>query len=363
MGMDIAKVFAMFQVIYIHYAFYTNGFSNTCLSRAVTSLTVSCVPLFIAVNGAILFNRPFNSERHWLRIRRYLLLLFAWRAIDIAVYRFLGAPRLSVSETFALLVSGNADGYLLGHFWFLYALIGLYLLFPLLKLAWDEKREALYPLCLGLMILFCLLDGARSLMLFVSPTLYVKLAPFFNSFSALNPLSAVGYLVLYFVGGAFISDRATSMRQGKADGEGGPRLGIIVVTLLVSSVLTCLIHEAQYRNGSGAFGVDYGYWLPTTFLLTLSLLALFFQIDFRGEKSRAVFWKAVAALGSGTFAVYMLHMPALVVFAKLESGYLCTLFSGNVLFLAQTTIALLLFALLLLMGLLLKKIPYIGSLF
>ena len=363
MGMDIAKVFAMFQVVYIHFAFYTNGFSNTCLSRAVTSLTVSCVPLFIAVNGAILFNRPFNSEKHWLRIRRYLFLLFVWRAIDIAVYRFLGAPRLSVSETFALWVSGDADGYLLGHFWFLYALIGLYLLFPLLKLAWDENREALYPLCLGLLSLFCLLDGARSLMLIVSPTLYVKLAPFFNSFSALNPLSAVGYLCLYFVGGAFISDRVASIKQGKTDGKGGPGLRIIVVAILVSSILTCLIHEAQYRNGSGAFGVDYGYWLPTTFLLTLSLFTLLLQIDFRGEKRRAVFGSAVAALGSGTFAVYMLHMPALVVFAKLESGYLCTQFSGNALFLAQTATALLLYALLLFIGLLLKKIPFIGSLF
>ena len=59
----------------------------------------------------------------------------------------------------------------------------------------------------------------------------------------------------------------------------------------------------------------------------------------------------------------MLHMPALVVFAKLESGYLCTQFSGNALFLAQTATALLLYALLLFIGLLLKKIPFIGSLF
>lgn len=169
--------------------------------------------------------------------------------------------------------------------------------------------------------------------------------------------------MLVFVGGAFISDRVASIKQGKTDGKGGPGLGIIVVATLVSSILTCLIHEAQYRNGSGAFGVDYGYWLPTTLLLTLSLFTLLLQIDFRGEKRRAVFGKAVAALGSGTFAVYMLHMPALVVFAKVESGYLCTQFSGNALFLAQTATALLLYALLLLIGLLLKKIPFIGSLF
>ena len=86
LGLDIAKLLAMFQVVYIHFAFYTKDVANTDLSRAVLSLTVACVPIFIAVNGALLFSRPFDSRKHMRRVASSIALLFVWRAIHIACY-------------------------------------------------------------------------------------------------------------------------------------------------------------------------------------------------------------------------------------------------------------------------------------
>lgn len=144
--------------------------------------TVTCMPLFIAVNGALLLNRSYNYKNHLARIIKYVILLFAWRLLHIALYNVEGAPRLPLTDFLALVISGNSDGYPLGHFWLLYALIGLHLLFPLIKLAWDKDRAALIPVCAAITFLFCGVDFLRIITLLVNPFMYEKLSTFWRFF-------------------------------------------------------------------------------------------------------------------------------------------------------------------------------------
>lgn len=358
-GFDVAKIFAMFQVVLIHFSFYTNSFANTALSRAITSFTVTCVPLFIAVNGALLLNRSYNYKNHLARIIKYVILLFAWRLIHIALYNAEGAPRLPLTDFLALAISGNSDGYPLGHFWFLYALIGLYLLFPLIKLAWDKDRAALIPVCAAIAFLFCGVDFLRIITLLVNPFMYEKLSTFFGAFSSFNPLSSVGYLILYFIGGAYISEPYMSPSGSSSDERKRTGTTLPIFALVLCWLVTAIVNEAQYANGSPAFGVDYGYWLPSTVIATFSLLLLFLKTNYQSGH----FSSTTKILGGSTFAVYMLHMPAIVMFAKIESGVLAQQFSGNLLFIVQLLSCALLYIALLLFGCLLKKIPLFAHFF
>lgn len=358
LGLDVAKLIAMFQVVFIHFSFYTNNFANTGLSRAVTSLTVTCVPLFIAVNGALLLNRPYSYKKHIARTVKYVLLLFFWRLVHITTYFILGAPRLSLPDLLALLVAGSIDGYPLGHFWFLYALIGLYLLFPLIKLAWDRDRDALVPICVSIAVLFCGVDLLRTVVLFVSPIFYERFTPFFGAFASLNPLSSVGYLVLYFIGGAYIAEPYMKINRAPLDWRNRMRVSRVICLLGLSWLITCMVHETQYTNGSPAFGVDYGYWLPTTVVATFSLLLALLKVGFRSGGIVAV----TSKLGGSTFAVYMLHMPALLLLARIESGYLASHFTGNLLFAAQLLLSAMLYIFLIVLGTLLKRIPLVSRL-
>lgn len=361
-GLDIAKVFAMFQVVYIHFAFYTNNVANTFASRSVLSLTVTCVPLFIAVNGAILFSRPFDMRKHVRRTIAAIVLLFLWRAIHLIVLRSLGAPELAPVQFASALIGGEAEGYVLGHFWFLYALVRLYVLFPLLKLAWDKYRRALYPLLAALFILYSCVDGIRTGLLMVSGDLYDGLAGIFNSFFAFTPLFSEGYLVLYFVGGALVFEFFKSLQnpEGTTATLSRKPVALALALAVVSSLLTVLVKQLQYVHSLGTFGVSYGYWLPSTVALTFAFLLLFLVA---GQAiARPCLVRLFTVLGSGTFAVYMMHIPALQLFAQLEPGLVAQA-TGNALFVTQTGWAFLIFVALLLAGLLLKRIPFVGRLF
>lgn len=61
-GYDVAKSIAMFFVVLLHFAFYTRYYSGGLAGTAVTTLCVICVPLFFAVNGALLLPRTFDVK-------------------------------------------------------------------------------------------------------------------------------------------------------------------------------------------------------------------------------------------------------------------------------------------------------------
>ncbi len=363
LGLDLAKLVAMFQVVYIHFAFYTDDVSNTDLSRSVLSLTVACVPIFIAVNGALLFSRPFDSRKHARRLTSSIVLLFAWRAIHVALYRLIGAPDLSLSQTLAALIGFNVDGYPTGHFWFLFSLIRLYILFPLLKFVWDKNRKLLFPVIACLLLLYSGVDGARMLVLLHSNDLYESLDDAFDAFSNFRPFFGEGYLLIYFLGGPCILELFKKLKsQGQRVRCRGGRFVcapmVSALLVLIGAALTVFMACEQYQAGLTVFGVTYGYWLPSTVVLTFSALYMFLWLgDFLKQG------RLLPLLGSGTFAVYMMHLPALVLFQENEHLFIANELGDGMLFLVQTFWAFAIFVALLLMGLLLKRIPVIGNLF
>lgn len=360
LGLDIAKLLAMFQVVYIHFAFYTKDVANTDLSRAVLSLTVACVPIFIAVNGALLFSRPFDSGKHMRRVASAVALLFVWRAIHIVAYRSMGAPGLSMSQTLTALVGANVDDYPTGHFWFLFSLIKLYILFPILKFVWDEHRRLLLPIIVCLLVLYSGIDGVRMLVLVFSNDLYVRLGDAFDAFASFRPFFGEGYLLIYFLGGPCVLELYRSLRSRETDSKSmASRLpAIALVLVLAMSVLTVYIARVQYESDLGVFGVSYGYWLPSTVVMTLAALYFLLWLGDRLKQGRLL-----PLLGSGTFAVYMMHMPALVLFSENEQLLIAGGLADDALFLVQTLWALGIFLALLAAGLLLRRVPVLGRLF
>lgn len=360
LGLDIAKLLAMFQVVYIHFAFYTKDVANTDFSRAVLSLTVACVPIFIAVNGALLFSRPFDARKHMRRTASAIALLFIWRAVHIVAYRLIGAPGLSLSQTLAALVGTNVEDYPTGHFWFLFSLIKLYVLFPILKFVWDGHRVLLLPVVACLLILYSGVDGVRMLVLVFSSDLYMRLGDAFDAFSNFRPFFGEGYLLIYFLGGPCVLELYKNVKILKADGRGWASYlpAISIALIFAASALTVCIAQEQYMADLGVFGLSYGYWLPSTVVLTFA--ALYFSL-WLGDLLKQ--GKLLPLLGSGTFAVYMMHMPVLVLFGENEYLFIANGLTDNALFLVQTFWATVIFVALLLIGLLLKRAPVVGRLF
>lgn len=141
---DWLRVAACFMVILVHSTepFYLGGEGSQILTEMdaywasfFDSVVRACVPLFIVASSYLQFPLHYSSgEFLRRRVVRVLVPFLLWSAVYALVW---GEP----AENFKnLLLNFN---YAAGHLWFVYMLIGVYLLMPLLS-PWAErvsKRE------------------------------------------------------------------------------------------------------------------------------------------------------------------------------------------------------------------------------
>ena len=80
-GYDVAKSIAMFFVVLLHFAFYTRYYSGGLAGTAVTTLCVICVPLFFAVNGALLLPRTFDVKKHYKKTCTVVAIVSIWNVL------------------------------------------------------------------------------------------------------------------------------------------------------------------------------------------------------------------------------------------------------------------------------------------
>ncbi len=115
----------------------------TCFLNVVSRFAV---PIFFMLSGMLLLaDRADGSLKtvYTKRIPRILLPLIAWNIfyalLDVAYYIYKGKFDFSVFYNFV-------NNVLFGHFhlWFLYVLVGIYAVIPILKLVIKDKKATLY---------------------------------------------------------------------------------------------------------------------------------------------------------------------------------------------------------------------------
>lgn len=136
---DWLRVTAIFLVVIIHSTepFYLGGEGSLILSQwdsiwvsLFDSFARSCVPLFIIASSYLQFPLYYSSKEFFMRRMKRILIPFAvWTIIYALVW---GEPIENFSN---LLLNFN---YAAGHLWFVYMLVGIYLLMPILS-PWAEK--------------------------------------------------------------------------------------------------------------------------------------------------------------------------------------------------------------------------------
>ena len=136
---DWMRVAACFMVILVHSTepFYLGGNGSQILTQTdafwasfFDSFVRACVPLFIVASSYLQFPLHYNAgEFVRRRAVRILIPFILWTLVYALVW---GEP---VSNLKSLLLNFN---YAAGHLWFVYMLIGVYMLMPLLS-PWAEK--------------------------------------------------------------------------------------------------------------------------------------------------------------------------------------------------------------------------------
>lgn len=148
---DRLRVTAIFMVLVVHATepFYLGG-EGSCVLTAADGFWVSffdsfaraCVPLFVIASSYLQFPLHYSTGEFFRRrFVRVIVPFVVWTAVYALIW---GEPVENFSN---LLYNFN---YAAGHLWFVYMLVGIYLLMPLLS-PWASKvsqKELLFYLCL-----------------------------------------------------------------------------------------------------------------------------------------------------------------------------------------------------------------------
>lgn len=202
---DWLKTLAMFLVLSFHNC-WLRGTIGASISMQLMPMAV---PLFFMVHGALLMPRDTAPKKQLLRFGKTLLQLFGWLTIYLVISLLTGlvdpqtvGRRFLLSYYFGKAESGGIS---VGHLWFIYALLVLYALFPVLNACKKEGDKLLrYVLIVCFVLSFvreemCTYADFFSRKLFGASLemewLLTKVGPYFNAvFWFLAGYCATGWL-------------------------------------------------------------------------------------------------------------------------------------------------------------------------
>ena len=300
-GFDLLRVIAIYMVMQIHtgefeYIAADGTVLHTAGSWAVgwtNSLLRVCVPLFVMITGFFLF--PIEDERKFFRKRftRVLIPFVVW----CAVYAFYYYAQGVISFHTALLNIAKIPinyGTEVGHLWFVYMLMAIYLIAPVLS-PWiiSASRKS--------MELFLVLWGMTLLLPFIhlffsqvwgecywnaTPTLY-----YFSGF--------IGYAVL-----AVYIKRFFMAPSWRLDW-----LAIGVIVAGYAFTLGGFLYRLRYEDKVKSLELTWNYTTLNVAIMTGGIFLLFRNL--RADRGNSLVWRLIDDLSRMSYGMYLAHIIVL----------------------------------------------------
>ena len=290
--LDVLRVLATCAVVLMHVLTGATDVTDASIVPEYRSLLLSvmdlvtwCVPIFLLISGYLFLN-PERTLTYPVMIKKYC------RRIALAILLFgvpYAASELVVAErTFRIRMIPEAlkmtlTGHTWSHMWYLYLILFLYLITPLLK-----KVLRVLPVW-----------GAAAVMAVIF--LGSSVAPFLNKVLDVNSIPVLpdgGVYFLYYLCGYFFAVREVCVDKGR-----NVWLTAAVAVLALGMILS--------RTLAG-FSIQMAYNYPFTVLLAVLLFAAGWNGRRDGAASTArekdrthrIPWQEAGAL---SFAVYLVH--------------------------------------------------------
>lgn len=279
--LDVLRVLATCAVVLMHVLTGATDVTDASIVPEYRSLLLSvmdlvtwCVPIFLLISGYLFLN-PERTLTYPVMIKKYC------RRIALAILLFgvpYAASELVVAErTFRIRMIPEAlkmtlMGHTWSHMWYLYLILFLYLITPLLK-----KVLRVLPVW-GVVAMMAVIFLGSSV------------APFLNKVLDVNSIPVLpdgGVYFLYYLCGYFFAVREVCVDKGR-----NVWLTVAVAVLALGMILS--------RTLAG-FSIQMAYNYPFTVLLAV----LLFAAGWNGSiKKHRIPWQEAGAL---SFAVYLVH--------------------------------------------------------
>lgn len=339
--LDAMRAYAITLVVLLHSAanlfpqFSSLPAGGWWASNIYDSFSRVCVPLFVMASGALLLDPARDETVSFFlkkRLSKVLLPFLFWAPCYLALNGFLGQPQPSIAGALRQLYSGPVNY----HLWFVYMILGLYLVTPILRIYVRNasRRDLLY---------FCALW-------FV----FVSIIPLVDKIMG-SKLGIPGFIVTdyvgYFVLGYYLHTTQPKKRRFP--------ISALVVGLCVIFTAIVTYYISARRGTANEFFYEY----PRPNIIVASIFTYLLFLDGfagRAQIKSSLFRWLTNGLSGAAFGIYLIHALILI---GLEKGWLGIRLSGNSLHpaLGIPLTALVVTALSLGIVLALKKVPYLRA--
>ena len=286
---DILRVVAIFAVVAVHIS-AQHWLDVDVSSRAWFAFNLYCttgkwsVPIFVMISGALFLGRDTTIrtilKKNVLRMAGVFVFWSGCYALISLIFR-----RSPLFDVFSQFITGHY------HLWFLYMIVGLYLLIPLLRPIVQNETLTRYFLLLALVFTF-LLPQLALFCSFVSPRVSTVITTVIMYTYCYFPLG----LTVYFVGGYYLSRREFSRREE-----------IILYCIGVAGLLFSIFAPVVHAKAQGApSGIFYNYNSINVLFTSVPIFVFAKQhLNFPhiGERAYAILRK----LSKYSFGVYLVH--------------------------------------------------------
>jgi len=295
---DWMRAVATVGVVLLHtaspllYMYNTLPESHWWVGNIYDSMLRMCVPLFFMISGFLLLQKDYSLKTFFLkRVNKVLLPLLAWSVFFILWNVYIQHnSSLSISSFFSIF---HKPAYY--HLWFLYALIGIYLAVPLLRVIvqYGEKTVLHYGVALW----------------FIT----ASLAPMVEKFAEVKVGIDLRFMAGYsgfFLLGWILGKHSLSSRQAITASV------LAFVCIVITAVGTYFL---TIRNGGIWVGYFYGPTAPNVIFLSGSIFLLikYAVENYRIAQDENVLFM-VRSVSAASLGIYMIHTVFLYL---LRHGY------------------------------------------
>lgn len=209
---DLLKTLAIWFVLIFHFTLYPNivypDMPLPLLMRYYSQTILStCVPLFFFVSGYLMLGRPLNLKKHTIRTVKMMILTCFW-ILFLLILMYHSNQEPILWEELGQGIWDLQDGWS-NHLWYMAGLIGIYLIYPLLKSAYDNCRIYFFWFT-GVMV-FLVFGSTLLNLLVILFNLFVKKEfflfynnlPIFNQFNPFSYDMRIG-LAYFCLGGTVL---------------------------------------------------------------------------------------------------------------------------------------------------------------
>ncbi|TNJ59764.1 acyltransferase [Paenibacillus hemerocallicola] len=297
---DLLRILCIFAVVWIHtssnvYNNFTNNMSTWYWYLYINAATCFAVPVFYMLSGAFLIGK--RESIHSVvtkRIKRIVIPLFVWSFIYILLRKYSLHEDVNIlSASVRMLFSSQYS-----HLWFMYPLLGLYFLLPLIRKAYYEWDTNLKKYAFLLIIIIPLL--LTTIIGYTTKT--VPLPSFAFGFPELG---------IFIIGKLIIDNKHKLL--------GKVWLAWITVFIGFSGVVLSSYY-LSLKIGYPDKTFLGGYGTVPVFIFATSVFVLLMLLEDKLQKISLVLKNWIMSLSKLTMGIYYVHMLAIYYVGNRKLG-------------------------------------------